>query len=470
MCCFCLSIFNYYDNSDASLTYNEVEDFIKHLDTDGQCEMDKLKNWPEDNSHGNRKIYHPMFKLESNMVSILTGGSNDWTFTQKPNRTTSIMSHHDEEKEVLDTLGSTKGHSDNDHDEEGDDEDEHEDEEESNDDNNEEIEIINTTEKKSKEKTEKSIIRTRSQKRKEEEEKLKVQSKESQHDKQPLKNIVKPSAPIEPLSPPKKPIKKHSNIQSNSEQFTPMIKKWETTMQDQQNQISNITKMLEKLMDNKNNEIKKSKDDGSQFNFDFITSKHDQKLQELNNDPRFDSINYKKQKKSKKKPKSTSSWGAGLANINFSKLNTSLQNSKLISSKSITPKKTDLTSDKLHTPEQQKTLKRYRPKTYKENSIEYFQDQQNPRFETEELTDDDEIDDQFKAEYDHDGIRNGYIFNVGIKDKYNLRYERLMEKKYIERLYLDQKNLVSYAKNDEILKEYKKLNIKYEDNNKYPIQ
>ena len=120
------------------------------------------------------------------------------------------------------------------------------------------------------------------------------------------------------------------------------------------------------------------------------------------------------------------------------------------------------------TPEKRKKLKKYKKKEYSEkDGVQFMKDQLDPEYQHGELTDDDKKEN--KLEYEKaDGFRLSYLFNIPYKDKYNLKFESLMEPKYIERLHLEEKNLMKAIKNDKYLSKYKKVILKYEDIGNYP--
>ena len=119
------------------------------------------------------------------------------------------------------------------------------------------------------------------------------------------------------------------------------------------------------------------------------------------------------------------------------------------------------------TPEKRKKLKKYRKKEYDKDGVSYMNDQINPQYEHEELTDDENIIKKLEFD-DKDKFRVSYVFNIPYKDKHNLKFESLLEPKYVERLNLDSKDLTKEIKKDKYFKDYNSVSVKYEDISEYP--
>ena len=116
--------------------------------------------------------------------------------------------------------------------------------------------------------------------------------------------------------------------------------------------------------------------------------------------------------------------------------------------------------DKITTPKKDKTLKKHKKKDYGSDQVSYLNDQLNPTFEFGDLTDED--DDLKGIEYNSYGIRKNYINNVDFHDQYSFKFDALMEPRYIEKLHLDDEDIIKSLRKDPLMKQYKAVYIKFE--------
>ena len=292
---------------------------------------------------------------------------------------------------------------------------------------------------------------------------------------------------LESIIPSIEPKEKQEKYRASKiEGISDELSQYKQKTEEQDKQLDELRSLLHSVLDyqKKQQTGSSKKTDEIEFNFsksNIIENKHQQKLQELNNDIRFDETHYlspspryndhnsskryhkhSKQQINKKYHEKESLFSFS----KHSKKHMISHNNGFSSSSSDSEYKPD--DNRLHTPKKKKSLKKYKTKKYEKNSIEYFRDRENPKYQTAELTSEEDTDDEHVAKYDEDGLRIGYIFNIGTRDKYYLRYDRLMEPKYIERLNLNVNSLIKDIKKDELLKVYEKINVRYEDNDKYP--
>ena len=308
-------------------------------------------------------------------------------------------------------------------------------------------------------------------------------------------------------------------IKKTHEYTTREVKKQLNTFKDEQasqlNEIKSLLNNVQQQIDHQHNKEEKQSelntDNGFTPSFDFstinnnknnndkniITNKYDHVRINLKNDKRFDTFNYKYKKQQGKDPKDindgivsrfgTSSNSSSQPSSNNSKKpnnddqqssefkidqllkpTTVLQGSGFGGNPGSSSSDSDKDKDnKIPTPEKDPSLRKYKKKDYTD-TITYLRDQHAPTSDFSDLSDD---EDERTVEYNKDGFLISYLFNLRFRDKYSIRFDKLLRKKYIEKLGLDSNNLVKEIMADPLLKSItKKIKIIYENDDKFQAQ